>query len=232
MYVWFHIDKELKELNISFVLLIGHAKDQVPKFVDENKIGAVVCDFAPLRVPMSWVSEVQKNLPKNVPFAQVDAHNVVPCWFASDKQEYGARTIRNKINSKLDDFLTEFPPVVKHPYDPVKKVLQLTNTDWNACYKSLECDTDVKIVKWAKPGYKAGIKCLESFIQNRIKLYETDRNDPNQNALSNMSPWTHFGQVSSQRCAVEVKKYSSKFSKAVAGYLEGKIALSLKEIQS
>ena len=89
-----------------------------------------------------------------------------------------------------------------------------------------------KIVKWAKPGYKAGIKCLESFIQNRIKLYETDRNDPNQNALSNMSPWTHFGQVSSQRCAVEVKKYSSKFSKAVAGYLEGKIALSLKEIQS
>lgn len=47
---------------------------------------------------------------------QVDAHNVVPCWEASDKQEYSARTIRNKITSKLGEYLTEFPPVIKHPY--------------------------------------------------------------------------------------------------------------------
>lgn len=47
---------------------------------------------------------------------QVDAHNIVPCWVASEKQEYSARTIRNKINSKLGEYLTEFPPVIKHPY--------------------------------------------------------------------------------------------------------------------
>jgi hypothetical protein len=29
-----------------------------------------------------------------VPFHEVDAHNVVPVWSASDKREYGARTIR------------------------------------------------------------------------------------------------------------------------------------------
>jgi hypothetical protein len=40
---------------------------------------------------------------------EVDAHNVVPCWVASDKKEYGARTIRNKINSRLPEFLTDFP---------------------------------------------------------------------------------------------------------------------------
>lgn len=28
----------------------------------------------------------------------------------------GARTIRKKIHDKLDEFLTEFPPVIKHPY--------------------------------------------------------------------------------------------------------------------
>lgn len=217
------VEEELKELNISFALLTGQAKDKVPEFVKENKIGAVVSDFTPLRVPMGWVKDLQKNLPKNIPFAQVDAHNVVPCWFASDKQEYGARTIRNKINSKLDDFLTEYPPVVKHPYDPVKKVLQLISPDWNACYKSLECDVEVKIVEWAKPGYKSGIKQLEDFIKIRMKIYDTDRNDPNKNALSNLSPWTHFGQISSQRCAIEVKKYNSKFSKAVQGYMEESI---------
>ena len=34
---------------------------------------------------------------------EVDAHNVVPCWLASDKKEYGARTIRKKVNSKLPE---------------------------------------------------------------------------------------------------------------------------------
>ena len=47
---------------------------------------------------------------------QVDAHNVVPCWEASPKLEYGARTIRNKINSQLTTYLTEFPPVIMHPH--------------------------------------------------------------------------------------------------------------------
>ena len=46
----------------------------------------------------------------------MDSHNVVPCWHASDKKEYAARTIRSKINNKLDEFLTDFPPVIKHPF--------------------------------------------------------------------------------------------------------------------
>ena len=47
---------------------------------------------------------------------QVDAHNIVPCWEASPKLEYGARTIRNKINNQLPTYLTEFPPVIRHPH--------------------------------------------------------------------------------------------------------------------
>jgi len=49
---------------------------------------------------------------------QVDAHNIVPCWVASPKQEYSARTIRAKIHSQLPEFLTEFPPVIQHPHPP------------------------------------------------------------------------------------------------------------------
>ena len=36
-----------------------------------------------------------------IPMAQVDAHNVIPVWEASDKCEYAARTIRPKIHRKL-----------------------------------------------------------------------------------------------------------------------------------
>lgn len=51
---------------------------------------------------------------------QVDAHNVVPCWVASDKLEYSARTIRNKITKLLNEFLTEIPLVDKHPHTALR----------------------------------------------------------------------------------------------------------------
>ncbi|CAF1108553.1 unnamed protein product [Brachionus calyciflorus] len=214
------VEKELNELNIQFHLLIGQAKDQVPKFIQENKIAGLICDFSPLRIHKNWVEELKKNLPDNIPFAQVDAHNVVPCWIASDKLEYAARTIRNKINSKLDDYLTEFPPVIKHP---VVSEIEKKTIDWEACYSSLQVDQSVKVVKWARPGYLGAIKNLEDFIKNKIKFYDSERNDPNKNALSNMSPWYHFGQVSVQRCMLEVKKYASKNSEAVKALMEESI---------
>ena len=46
----------------------------------------------------------------------MDAHNVVPCGEASPKLEYGARTIRSKINNQLSGYLTAYPPVCVHPH--------------------------------------------------------------------------------------------------------------------
>ena len=42
----------------------------------------------------------------SIPMHQVDAHNVVPVWEASDKKETAARTIRKKIHTKLPTYLT------------------------------------------------------------------------------------------------------------------------------
>uniref|UniRef100_A0ACB8FBH4 Uncharacterized protein n=1 Tax=Sphaerodactylus townsendi TaxID=933632 RepID=A0ACB8FBH4_9SAUR len=110
------VAEECQELDIPFHLLSGIAKDVLPSFVTKHSIGGVVTDFAPLRVPMQWVQDVRERLPPDVPFVQVDAHNIVPCWVASDKQEYAARTIRRKIHDRLAEFLTEFPPVIRHPF--------------------------------------------------------------------------------------------------------------------
>uniref|UniRef100_T1H1K4 Cryptochrome/DNA photolyase FAD-binding domain-containing protein n=1 Tax=Megaselia scalaris TaxID=36166 RepID=T1H1K4_MEGSC len=45
-------------------------------------------------------------------------------------------------------------------------------------------------------------------------------NDPNVDAVSNLSPWFHFGQLSCQRAVLHVKKYASKHSKAVEAFCE------------
>ena len=193
------------------------------KLVEQNNIGGLVCDFSPLRVHRLWTSELVKNLPQNVPVAQVDGHNVVPCWHASDKCEVGARTIRTKITSNLPEYFTEFPPVVAQTI----KTPQLTMNNGlkcfgnlDKCFEVIDCDRTVKEVKWAVPGYTGGIGTLQSFIQTRLRVYDTERNDPNKDAQSNLSPWLHYGHVSAQRCCLEVKKYSSKYSEAVKGFLE------------
>lgn len=198
-------------------MLIGPAGEKIPEFVEKNNIGAVVCDFTALRIGRTWIDELKKKLSDQIALVQVDAHNIVPCWHASDKQEYGARTIRNKINSKLDEFLTEFPPVVLHEHN---ENLKLSKVDWEKCYSSLEVDRTVKEVDWATPGYKSGISVLENFIKQRLKFFDSDRNDPNKKALSNLSPWYHFGQISVQRCILEIKQYKSQFPKSVEAYME------------
>ncbi|KAM9316567.1 deoxyribodipyrimidine photo-lyase-like [Gastrophryne carolinensis] len=211
------VAEDCKDLNIPFHLLVGYAKDVLPGFVKEHKIGGVIADFAPLRVPMQWVKDVSQNLPKDVPLVQVDAHNIVPCWVASPKLEYGARTIRRKIHDQLSQFLTEFPPVIKHPYTSTIKTKPI---DWEKCYASLEVDRTVEEVEWAKPGTKAGMETLQSFISQRLKGFNSDRNNPNQQALSNLSPWFHFGQLSVQRAILEVQKYRSKYKESVDSFVE------------
>merc|ERR1712107_65258 len=55
------------------------------------------------------------------------------------------------------------------------------------------------------PGATAGQAQLEDFIAKRLDLFADRRNDPNVKALSGLSPWIHFGQISVQRCAIRVR---------------------------
>lgn len=212
------VSEDLKDLNINFHLLRGKHENEIPKFIKDFNMGCLVCDFSPLRIHREWVDKIKSKLPNNLPFVQIDAHNIVPVLVASDKQEYAARTIRNKINSKLGEFLTEFPPVIKHPYK-AEKDLQGAKIDWQAALDSLKVDTSVGEVNWIKPGYRNGIDMIESFITKRLKIYDK-RNDPNIDALSKLSPYFHFGQIAVQRAVIEVKKHKSKYSQNVESFCE------------
>ena len=213
---------ECRELGIEFHFLEGHNEPmfkRILEFIKVSEVGCVVADFSPLKQHRSQIEALQKEFSKmNGPLLyQVDAHNVVPVWEASDKQEYAARTIRKKIMDRLKEFLTEFPPVISHP---IKTKFPSKSIDWDHIKKSLVVDESVKSCEWASPGTLKGLEMLESFVSERLKFYENSRNDPNVKALSNLSPWFHFGQLGSQRAALYVKKYGKSYSGAVASYIE------------
>lgn len=211
------VEIECKDLNISFHLLLGEASTVLPKFVSENNIGGIVADFSPLQISLQWLDDVKNNLPAHIPFCQVDAHNIIPCWETSNKQEYSARTIRKKIHNKLSEFLTDFPPIIHHPYSFKIKIQDI---DWKAAESTLQIDRTVKAVDWAVPGTTAGLNMLNEFCQQRLQLFAVDRNNPNKNSLSKLSPWFHFGQISVQRSILIVNQYNEKYKDAVAVFIE------------
>ena len=104
----------LEQLNIRFLLLKGNAKDTIPKLIQEHSIGTLIVDYSPLKVYKNRIKKVLEKV--QIPFFQVDAHNIVPVWKASDKKEFAAHTIRKKIKNNLIDYLTEYPKIIKHPY--------------------------------------------------------------------------------------------------------------------
>jgi deoxyribodipyrimidine photo-lyase len=193
------VEKEFRKYNIPFIMLMGEPSAKIPKFIKENGASNLVTDFDPLKIKRKWKNEVAKK--NNIPFYEVDAHNIVPCFYVSQKQEFGAYTIRPKIHKNLPEFLDEFPKLKKMK---TSTLLSSSNIDWDKVYSSIKVDEDVKPIDWIKAGEKAAHKNLKSFIDNKLDNYEELRNDPNANVLSNLSPYLHFGQISAQRVALIV----------------------------
>lgn len=117
----------------------------------------------------------------------------------------------------MKEYLTEFPPVIKHPYSTKQK---FDKNPWDTALDTVLIDKTVDKVTWANGGYKAAVAELDSFINKRLKNYNEKRNNPNIDALSNLSPWFHFGMISVQRTILEVAKYKSQFKESVEAFSE------------
>ena len=58
----------------------------------------------------------------------------------------------------------------------------------------------------AAAGETAAINKLNNFLEDKIDKYSTDKNDPYKDCQSGLSPYLHFGQISSQRIALNIEK--------------------------
>jgi len=198
------VEQQLREKDIPLILLTGDCTVNIPDAVKSEKAIALVSDFSPLRIATMWITKVTESLNStNVPYIQVDAHNIVPCWIASPKLEYGARTIRSKIQNLLPEFLTDIPPIEPNPKGSLDKHPLV---DWKGVYDSLEVDRTVKEVTWLRPGPSGAREMYQKFVDIKLKDYEAKRNDPNNDVASNLSPYLHFGQISIQRIVIDVKQ--------------------------
>jgi deoxyribodipyrimidine photo-lyase len=198
------IEKGLHKKNIPFILAKGSPEKEIPSLVRDLSAACLITDFDPLRIKRKWKAAVAKKI--RIPVYEVDAHNIVPCWLASPKQEYAAYTFRPKVKKALPHFLENYPSVKNHPF-----IFQGSRTSikWEETLTSLRIDHDVEEVDWLRPGEKTARTILKEFMFVKLSSYDGKRNDPNAGGQSNLSPYLHFGHISAQRIALEIEKSSA-----------------------
>jgi deoxyribodipyrimidine photo-lyase len=187
-----------KMLNIPLIMLIGKPEIEIISFLNKVNASNLITDFDPLKIKRIWKKEIAKKI--NIPFWEVDAHNIVPTLFVSQKQEFGAYTLRPKINKVLNNFL--------QPYYVIEKQnlvyeIKFDEINIEETLEILNIDKTVKPVS-IKSGEDSAFDVLNDFINSKLNKYNEFRNDPNLDFQSGLSPYLHYGQISSQRVALEV----------------------------
>jgi len=204
----------LRKLGIGFVLLRGDPPQEVAGFASRIRASMVITDFDPLRTKTLWRNNTAAAL--SVPLIEVDTHNIVPAHHVSAKQEFGAYTLRPKLNRLLPDFLKPVPALHHHPHawtGPKSPV------DWASMKKGLKCDRSVGEITWLKPGSVSAFRTMRRFFAEKLDGYPDAGRDPAIDGLSNLSPYLHFGQISAQRIALEAEKTDAAAG-AKAAFLE------------
>ena len=220
-----HAELEQREVPMHVLKPLSHRL--VPntiqsQILEELQPSVVVCDFHAIRHFRQWIEGSVKDLCQDmgIPMWQVDAHNVVPVWFAADKRQVGARTLRPRIHRVVQDFLQKFPKFKGNAHLDTPPTFSSPSFDYEAYQTFLEWDTSVPECQWAQPGTDAAKKRFEAFVTVGLPKFDKLRNDPNySNICSNLSPWLNHGHIAFQRCLMAVKKYN-KYASGSASYVE------------
>lgn len=191
--------------NIPFRLLNGNPPIEIAKFADEISASAVFTDFDPLRIKRVWLKELMACYGGSI--YEVDSRNIVPARIVSAKKEFAAYTIRPKINKLLPQFLEDYPIL-----EVQKSKVFFYENDYSY-FSSLPKNS------YFRGGKVEALRLLQRFVSEKLDSYATHRNDPTKDGQSDLSPYLHFGQISSLEVALVLRATKAN-DESKAAYLE------------
>jgi deoxyribodipyrimidine photo-lyase len=198
------VEKTLEKLHIPFLLTRGNFIESVKRVDVCLEPLAWVIDFSPLRKARQRRTQAAKCVLAQM--IEVDAHNIIPCWLASDHEEFAASTFRIKVKKNLCEWL-KLPsaPHMQPPVtSPVRDALLSLTTSWKDVKKYIRAPIAHSYQLSFSPGESAAQETLQAFLRNRYFKYHKNRNDPNLDGQSDLSPYLHFGHIWSGRVAYEI----------------------------
>jgi deoxyribodipyrimidine photo-lyase len=170
------------------------------------KAAVVVTDDYPCFFLPQMVRAVAGKI--GVPLEAVDSNGLLPMR-ATDQVFPTAYAFRRYLQKSLTPHLCQFPadnPLADRSIPRLSTTPSVFSGHWSpspaellACQPAfldqLPVDQSVR-EGVAKGGAEAGTARLKEFLQQKLSRYGEDRNHPDADGGSGLSPWLHFGHVS------------------------------------
>ena len=193
------VSAELELLNIPFLITANRSDVSLLGSLKKINPSVLYFDFSPSYKALDRIKLIADRL--DVTTYVLDAHNIIPAWVASDKQEFAAHTFRRKVHQLLSIYLSEPNQISKHPFTSTTKISGLS---FSEVYKLISSYPRRDFTLKARAGEKAAHEHLSEFIRDKLNNYALKRNDIAIDFQSGLSPYLHFGQIASIRIALDV----------------------------
>jgi deoxyribodipyrimidine photo-lyase len=194
------VEEDCAERGVGFVMRRAPHEDHLKFFADVDAV-MVIGDENPMREPEKWRVHLAEDL--RVPFWTVDADVIVPSKLL-EKAQFSAAVARPRLYRALPEFLVPYSnphAEMKWKRPPglhVDDVRADMTRDWK------DFDRSVKPVETWTGGHHAAVKRLHAFVATMLANYDRDRNHPEIDGTSKMSPYLHFGHIGPQTIALAV----------------------------
>ena len=174
--------------------------------------------------PVFVARDHNRSVPEKVaiPYYAVDSSCIVPMSHFT-KQEYAAYTIRPKIRKVLEACLQPVPPLrVNRRFTGAVHKLHTDVTAANILELAGSCEIDHSIAPSTeiRGGRDEAESCLRQFLDHNLRRYAKLSREPSARATSGLSPYLHFGHISSLEVALAVRAYAAEHKLIADEFLE------------
>ena len=185
------IEADLAARNISFVMRRAPHESHERLLADVHA-AFLIGDENPMREPERWRKHLASRI--KIPFWTVDADVVIPSKLM-EKAQYGAYTIRPRLYRFLPEYLQPYEnPRAEHAWKrPRGFHTDSVHEDMTRGWRDF--DRSVAPVEAWKGGTHAALKRLKMFTERLLENYDEQRNHPEMDGTSCLSPYLHFGHV-------------------------------------
>ncbi len=200
------VEEDCAERGVGFVMRRAPDEDHLRFFADVDA-AMVIGDENPMREPERWRVGLAETL--RVPFWTVDADVIVPSKLL-EKAQFSAAVARPRLYRALPEFLVPYTNPQAETVWKRPRGLHADDVREDMTRGWKELDRSVRPVEAWTGGHHAAMQRLHTFCGEMLTSYERDRNRPETDGTSKMSPYLHFGHMGPQTIALAVEAAAKK----------------------
>jgi len=212
---------EVKKEDVIYIPFVETEPDQSKAFVEQlmKRACCVISDEFPVFFIRDRNDRLGEEL--NIPFTTVDSNGLIPLG-VTDKDPYSAYFFRKIMQKHFIECFTH--PPKQNPLSDLENrgtwkmpneladqypFVETHLNDIENFISELSFRHDIQAVD-IKGTRQAALGKLGQFINYGLLEYDEKRNDPDENKVSGLSPWLHFGKISEYEIVKTVIDYQPK----------------------